>query len=78
MIHINKSTDNKFYVTVIAKNGEVLNTSETLNSKQAAWKNIKSLYMEMGSAYPIFVTDNTVKKPVKYSYSNLTGKNKLQ
>lgn len=40
MIHINRSKDKKFYVTVVAENGEILSTSETLNSKQAAWKNI--------------------------------------
>lgn len=47
MIKIHKSTakktEGKFYVTIQGKNGEVLNTSETLNTKASAKKNIKAV-----------------------------------
>lgn len=68
MIHIHRSVDKKFYVTVVAENGETLSTSEMLNSKQAAWKNIKAQAAEFASHNWQDVTDNTGKKPVKYEY----------
>lgn len=42
MIIIKKSANKKFYVVITGENGEPLSTSELLNSKQAAWKNIKA------------------------------------
>lgn len=66
MIHIAKTKKGKFIVANIAKNGEILKVSETLNSKQAAWKNIKA---EMKSCYYngiAHVQDDTLKKPVVY------------
>lgn len=35
MINLHKSKDNKFYFTVSAKNGKVLVTSETYNTRRA-------------------------------------------
>lgn len=66
MIHINRSKDKKFYVTVIAENGECLSTSETLNSKQAAWKNIKAMAETMDTYNNLSVVDKSGKKEVKY------------
>lgn len=70
MIHIAKTKKGKFIVANIAKNGEILKVSETLNSKQAAWKNIKA---ELKSCYEYqimdfcaLVQDDTLKKPVVY------------
>lgn len=76
MIHINKSKDKKYYVTVVAENGEILSTSETLNSKRNAWKNVEAQAKafnpinedELDKWYHVLVTDNTGKKPVKIEY----------
>ena len=43
MINLHKSKDNKFYFTVTAKNGKVLVTSETYNTRRAMEKGISSL-----------------------------------
>jgi sulfite reductase alpha subunit-like flavoprotein len=63
MIHINRSKDKKFYVTVVAENGEILSTSETLNSKQAAWKNIDAQWEAFAGMFSIDVMDNSFKNP---------------
>jgi uncharacterized protein YegP (UPF0339 family) len=65
MIYINKSKDKKFYVTIIGDNNEVLNTSEMLNTKQAAWVNIWAVMNVLGTLQSK-VKDCTVKKPVMY------------
>lgn len=74
MIHINRSADKKFYVTVVAENGEILSTSETLNSKQAAWKNIRAQHKQYVAAkyphYGVLVTDNTLQNPKSKIYIN--------
>lgn len=69
MIHIKRSTDKKYYVTVVGDNGEVLSTSETLNSKQQAWKNIHSLMVSFNAKAWIRVIDYTNKRPIKYLFS---------
>lgn len=61
MIHISKSKDKKFYVTVVGENNEILSTSETLNSKQEAWKNIAAQWDMWQEACSVM--DNTLKKP---------------
>ncbi len=71
MIHISKTKKSKIIVANIAKNGEILKVSETLNSKANAWKNIKaelfSCYFGEMEAYPISVIqDNTGKSPKVY------------
>lgn len=43
MINLHKSKDNKFYFTVTAKNGKVLVTSETYNTRRAMNKGIIAL-----------------------------------
>lgn len=66
MIHICKTKKGNFIVANIAKNGEILKVSETLNSKQAAWKNIKA---ELKNCYHYtfgYVQDDTLEKPVVY------------
>jgi uncharacterized protein YegP (UPF0339 family) len=40
---INPSDDGLFYVNLVAPNGEVLNTSEILNSKQGCMTNIEAV-----------------------------------
>lgn len=69
MIRINKSGVKQYYVTVIARNGETLSTSETFNSKQAAWKNVEAqcivFYTQM-----VNVTDLSIKEQVRrYEYN---------
>jgi uncharacterized protein YegP (UPF0339 family) len=43
MFEIHDSKDGKFFVIIKAANGETLMTSETLESKQNAKKNIKAV-----------------------------------
>ena len=40
---IKPSKDGKLYVTLTGKNGEVLNTTETLESKQGCFTNIEAV-----------------------------------
>jgi uncharacterized protein YegP (UPF0339 family) len=70
MIHISPTKKGKFQVTNVANNGEPLKPSESVESKQSCWKNIRS---ELKSCYSIddsddglyaVVQDNTVKVPV--------------
>lgn len=63
MIHIKKSIDKQFYVTVVGENGECLSTSEMLTSKQKAWKNIEAQWNEFGAVVLLEITDDTFKKP---------------
>ena len=70
MIHISTTKKGKFIVANIAKNGEILKVSETLNSKANAWKNIKA---EISSCYnyglelsAAIVQDNTGPTPKVY------------
>lgn len=58
MIHLHKSKDNKFYFTVKARNGKVLVTSETYNTKRSMDRGVTSLIKVMGgNAWR--VVDNT-------------------
>lgn len=68
MIHISKTKKRNFIVANVAKNGEVLKSSEPLESKQACWRNIKSdLLSCYGGGYKYAVVqDNTGKKPKVY------------
>lgn len=64
MIQIKKSIDKKFYVVVTGENNEVLSTSETLNSKQAAWKNIHAqckMFQKPDTLNMDLVQDDTLK-----------------
>lgn len=49
MINLHKSKDNKFYFTVTAKNGKVLVTSETYNTRRAMNKGVDALVKIIGS-----------------------------
>lgn len=73
MVHIGKTKKGKFIVANIAKNGEILKVSETLNSKAAAWKNIKAelkaCYDSTDIGYAI-VQDDTLKISVVYMQGN--------
>jgi uncharacterized protein YegP (UPF0339 family) len=68
MITINKSTAKKtlgqFFVTVYAKNGEVLQSSECVKTKASALKNIKATagVYNNEAKYPLVVIDLTGKK----------------
>lgn len=66
MIHIAKTKKGKFIVANIAKNGEILKVSETLNSKQAAWKNIKAEMKHCFVDSVALVQDDTLKKSAVY------------
>ena len=65
MIHITKTTKGKFMVVHTGSNGKVLNTSELLNSKQAAWKNIMAFAYAV-RALRFRVQDETLKNIVSY------------
>lgn len=66
MIHLLKSKDAQFYVTSKGSNGEVLAVSETLKTRQAAWKNIYAQAATFkGSDFK--VVDETAAKPVTYT-----------
>lgn len=67
MIHIKRSTDKKFYVTLTGENGEPLSTSEMLSSKQKTWKNIRAQCIAFESL-EMNVIDATFKKPVMYAF----------
>lgn len=45
------------YVLQVARNGEILNTSETFNEYSSALKNIKSVYNGFNSLYRIKKVD---------------------
>lgn len=76
MIHIKKSVNkktgkNRFRVVQIAANGKCVNVATKLDTKQAAWKNIKAAsedYHYNVSAVNIFirVQDDTGKKPIMF------------
>lgn len=70
MIHIKRSKDKQFYVTVTAANGEVLMQSETLRSKQAAWKNICAVAENFLNTSELIVRDETLKKPLNYLFTD--------
>lgn len=66
MVHIGKTKKGKFIVANIAKNGEILKVSETLNTKQAAWKNIKAEIKSCFYYGTVKVQDDTLITPVVY------------
>jgi uncharacterized protein YegP (UPF0339 family) len=84
MYHIckSKSKTQPFIVVNVAENGKVINTSETLTSKQAAFKNIgsnlSSILFEIGgeNTFSIyFITqDDTLKKPKVFKVVELGKK----
>lgn len=57
MKFIIKSTPAGYHVNQVARNGEVLNSSEVLNSHASAKKNIKSVYKGLGATKKIKVVD---------------------
>jgi len=77
MIHISRTAKNKSIVVTLGNNGELLSSSEPLESKQSAWKNVKAQVKCFG-ALVIIVQDDTLAVPVCYGF-NLNGdKNKLE
>lgn len=75
MIHISKSKDNQFFVDVISPNGEIIQYSETLKTKQSAWKNIAATAKAYNSRV-VFVQDDCFKKPVMYEFYVVQNKKK--
>lgn len=71
MYHIVKTKSKKFQVVNLAHNGKVINSSEELNSKQAAHKNIianmGSVFIDANPAMYCSVQDDTVKEPKAYT-----------
>jgi len=71
MIEIHKSKDGQFFVIYKGNNGEVIDQSETVKTKQSAKKNILAMAKIWGSIFSIVafssgiipVTDYTLKKP---------------
>ena len=63
--HIVKTRSKKFYVVLVGKNGEPLSTSELLNSKQAAFKNVKAQIASTDNIYS-YVQDDTIRTPLVY------------
>lgn len=59
-VKIGAKYQKKFYVVLLGDNQKVLSTSETFNTKQSAWKNIKSQLNVMGGTAEI--QDDTAKK----------------
>lgn len=81
MIIIRNNPRNKkqpLRVVTTGKNNEVLKTSETFKTKQAAWKNIIS---DAKENYPgctnIMITDATGKKEILYSINLTTGEKEI-
>jgi len=81
MIIISKSKSIKqpFLVKYLAKNNEVLSTSELLKSKKAAWKNIFAMAKNFCDGYgdeEIGVLDDTIEgsKPFDYTLDGLKKK----
>lgn len=62
MIHISNFGNNKWQVTTVGKNGEVLNSTKGLSSKAACIKNIKATMLKWGSPFIVF-QDDSFKKP---------------
>jgi uncharacterized protein YegP (UPF0339 family) len=78
MILIKKNKKGMCYVSYVAKNGEILATSESFTSKQSTWKNIIAMYKNFPPAvepWYVKVTDMTGKKPQLYLF-NLISKTK--
>jgi uncharacterized protein YegP (UPF0339 family) len=68
MIHICKSPKTKqFYIVVLAKNGEVLSTSELLKNKSSCYKNIRSQMKEFDNHEFCFYQDDTGSKPLVFA-----------
>lgn len=65
------STKKQFRVQLTGKNNEILATSEPLKTKQAAWKNIHSMYENFPQVIDsalISVKDETLAKPEMFTY----------
>lgn len=78
MIQIKKNKKGLFFVSYVAKNGEILATSESFTAKQSTWKNIIAMYGNFPQAvqpWYVEVTDMTGKKPQLYLF-NLISKTK--
>lgn len=72
MIHIKRSIDKKYYVTVVGVNGKTLSTSETLNSIISAWKNIVAQCDIFDEAHDVIVIDETKGGKIKYLLNAFT------
>lgn len=57
MYKINLSQDGQYYATFQSRNGEVLNTTETVEQHRSAVKNIHSTMKAHGSSKPQKVID---------------------
>lgn len=65
MYHIVKTKSKKFQIVLVGKNGEPLSTSELLNSKQAAFKNV--LAQIKATVNPmVYIQDDTIKGTLVY------------
>jgi uncharacterized protein YegP (UPF0339 family) len=77
MHHIVKTKSGKFQVVLVAKNGEPLSISETLNSKQAAFKNIAAQVSVTGNIL-FYAQDDTTKTPFVYKVYQDGGRNQTE
>ena len=64
MIKIHRSKDKQFYVSYHGKNNQVLVCTETLKTKQSAWKNVRAMagLFHVDSKDVVKVQDCTGKK----------------
>lgn len=65
MYHIAKTKSKKFQVVLVGKNGEPLSTTEILNSKQAAFKNIARQVDSIDNCFN-YAQDDTSKNIIVY------------
>ncbi len=61
MYHIVKTKSKKFQVVLVGENGEPLSTSEILNTKQSAFKNISAQAKIIETLWLICQDDTTTK-----------------
>lgn len=64
MIRVHESKDGQFYVTLVARNGQVLTTSETLKTLKSVRKNIKAQIRAFGGSGVRVVWHNGIKELV--------------
>ena len=83
MYHIvkTKSKAKPFQVINISANNEVINTSQLLKSKQAAFKNIDAnmgtIFSDSDADYYCLIQDDTLKVPKVYEFYDTGEKKEL-
>lgn len=59
MVHIKKAKGKGYFVSITADNGEILCTSEVLNTKYSCYKNIAASAKQLSNTGGVIVTDET-------------------